>query len=69
MIPTTTRLLPRSLGASGAIYASVVVAALAFPHASLQIALLPFFQFSIATGVCSLVALDIVGLIRGWRYV
>lgn len=68
-IPPTTRFLPRSLGASGAVYASVVVAALAFPHASLQIALLPFFQFSIATGVCSLVALDVVGLIRGWRYV
>ncbi|KAF9219802.1 rhomboid-domain-containing protein [Gyrodon lividus] len=57
-----------SLGASGAIYAAVTVSALAFPDAQVQLIFMPFFPISITTGVGGLVLLDIVGIIRGWKF-
>ncbi|KIK90515.1 hypothetical protein PAXRUDRAFT_831635 [Paxillus rubicundulus Ve08.2h10] len=57
-----------SLGASGAIYAAVTVSALAFPDAQVQLIFMPFFPISITAGVGGLVLLDIVGIIRGWKF-
>ncbi|CAG7851580.1 Rhomboid-like protein {ECO:0000256/RuleBase:RU362115} {ECO:0000256/RuleBase:RU362115} [Serendipita indica DSM 11827] len=64
---TATQILP-STGASGAIWASLMVTALGWPHTTVTLVFLPFFPISIGTGVYGLVALDIIGLIRGWRF-
>lgn len=59
------RVLP-SLGASGAIYATVTLTALAFPDAQVQPIFVPI-SVSITTGVGALVLADIVGVLRGWK--
>lgn len=56
-----------SLGASGAIYATLTMTALAFPEASVSLIFLPFVPIKIGYGVLGMVAVDAVGLIRGWR--
>lgn len=56
-----------SLGASGAIYATLSMTALAFPEASVSLIFLPFVPVKIGYGVLGMVAVDAVGLIRGWR--
>ncbi|KDN42785.1 hypothetical protein RSAG8_06539, partial [Rhizoctonia solani AG-8 WAC10335] len=56
-----------SLGASGAIYATVTASALAFPDASVSLIFLPFVSLPIGAGVGGMVCLDIIGVIRGWR--
>lgn len=56
-----------SLGASGAIYAALTVTACAFPDSNVGIILIPFISFPIWAGVGGMVALDLVGLIRGWQ--
>jgi rhomboid-like protein len=56
-----------SLGASGAIYAAVTASALAFPDANVSLIFLPFVSLPIGAGVGGMVALDIIGIIRGWR--
>ena len=56
-----------SLGASGAVYATVAISALAFPEAEVSLIFLPFLSFSIRTGVGAMVALDVLGVVRGWR--
>lgn len=56
-----------SLGASGAVYACLVMSACAFPEAQLGIIFLPFVAFPIGVGVAGLVAADITGIVLGWR--
>lgn len=66
----TTKSIPRilpSLGASGAIYATVTMTALAFPTSEVALFIPPSYPINIQTGVSCLVLLDIVGLLRGWR--
>ncbi|KAJ6607498.1 hypothetical protein B0H10DRAFT_2071503 [Mycena sp. CBHHK59/15] len=54
-----------SLGASGAIYATVTLCALAFPETKVQPLFIPL-AIPIQYGVGGMVALDLIGLIRGW---
>ncbi|RSH91515.1 hypothetical protein EHS25_009814 [Saitozyma podzolica] len=56
-----------SLGASGAIYAALTLTACAFPDSNVGIIFVPFISFPIGLGVAGMVAVDLVGLIRGWR--
>ncbi|EGN95283.1 hypothetical protein SERLA73DRAFT_77298 [Serpula lacrymans var. lacrymans S7.3] len=56
-----------SLGASGAIYAAVTLSALAFPDASISLIFLPFFAIPIQSGVGAIIALDAIGILRGWK--
>jgi len=63
---SATSILP-SLGASGAIYATVTLSALAIPEASVAFIFLPWVQIPISAGVGGLVLLDMVGVWRGWR--
>ena len=62
------RILP-SLGASGAIYSCVIITALAFPEAQVSLFIPPTYPIPIQWGVGGLVALDIMGILRGWRFV
>jgi len=57
-----------SLGASGAVYSAVVVTALAYPHSEIALIFPPTPPIPIQWGVGALVALDCIGVIRGWRY-
>jgi rhomboid-like protein len=68
MIPAASaaQILP-STGASGAIWASLAITALGWPHTTVTLIFLPFFPISIGTAFGGLVALDLFGLIRGWR--
>ena len=59
------KILP-SLGASGAIYASVILTALAFPDAQIQPIFIPI-SFPITAGVSALVMADIFAALRGWQ--
>lgn len=61
------KILP-SLGASGAIYSAVVVTALAYPHSEIALLFPPTPPIPIQWGVGALIALDCVGVVRGWRY-
>ncbi|KAI0272754.1 hypothetical protein BC834DRAFT_817520 [Gloeopeniophorella convolvens] len=56
-----------SLGASGAIYGTVIISALAFPDAEVSLVFPPTPSFSIQYGVGGLVLLDCIGVLRGWR--
>lgn len=56
-----------SLGASGAIYAMLSMVALAFPDSHVSIIFLPFISIPIGVGVAGMIALDIVGILRGWK--
>ncbi|CAD6581028.1 MAG: hypothetical protein TREMPRED_002910 [Tremellales sp. Tagirdzhanova-0007] len=56
-----------SLGASGAIYAALTMTACAYPDSQVGIIFIPFIRMPIGLGVTAIVALDLVGLIRGWR--
>jgi rhomboid-like protein len=56
-----------SLGASGAIYGTLALTALAVPDAEVQLFFLPFLTLPIKWGVVGLVAMDITGIVRGWR--
>jgi rhomboid-like protein len=57
-----------SLGASGAIYSTVVMSTLAFPDAEVALVFPPTPSFPIQYGVGGLVLLDCIGILRGWRY-
>ncbi|GAA6025044.1 hypothetical protein JCM10207_008651 [Rhodosporidiobolus poonsookiae] len=59
-------LLP-SLGASGAVYGCVAMTSLAFPETSVSLIFLPFFPIPIGAATATLVAVDFIGLLRGWR--
>ena len=56
-----------SLGASGAIYSTIVMSALAFPDAEVALVFPPTPSFPIEYGACGLVLLDCIGILRGWR--
>jgi rhomboid-like protein len=56
-----------SLGASGAVYATLILTALAAPDTSVQLLFLPFLSLPIRWGAAGLVAMDTVGILRGWR--
>lgn len=61
-------LLPMpGLGASGAVYSCLVVEAIHDPSHQIAIIFLPFIPFSIVYGVTGMIALDIIGVLRGWR--
>ncbi|CAD6576832.1 MAG: hypothetical protein CYPHOPRED_006099 [Cyphobasidiales sp. Tagirdzhanova-0007] len=57
-----------SLGASGAIYATVVVTALAFPDSRVSLIFFPFFTLPIGAGIGAMVLGDVAGIIWGWRF-
>ncbi|KAF9447505.1 hypothetical protein P691DRAFT_671333 [Macrolepiota fuliginosa MF-IS2] len=63
---TIPDILP-SLGASGAIYATVTVTALAFPDSQIALFIPPSYPINIQWGVGGLVAMDMIGILRGWR--
>lgn len=65
---TTEKTILPSLGASGAIYATVSLTALAFPHTEIALMIPPSFPIPIQWGVGGLVMLDVIGAIRGWRF-
>lgn len=65
---TTPTIIP-SLGASGAIYGTVIISTLAFPDAEVSLVFPPTPSFPIQYGVGGLVLLDCIGVLRGWRYV
>lgn len=52
---------------AGAVYALVTLTALSFPSTSVSLIFLPFFPIPIGVATSALVAVDIVGLLRGWR--
>lgn len=56
-----------SLGSSGAVYAALVLSALTFPQATVSLIVLPMASVPIQWGVAGMVALDALGLVRGWR--
>jgi rhomboid-like protein len=58
-----------SLGASGAVYASVTLTALAFPESQVALFIPPSYPISIQYGVGGLLLLDTIGILRGWRFV
>jgi rhomboid-like protein len=58
-----------SLGASGAIYSCVIITALGFPEAQVSLFIPPTYPIPIQWGVGGLLALDITGVLRGWRFV
>lgn len=64
----TPTIIP-SLGASGAIYGTVIISTLAFPDAEVSLVFPPTPSFPIQYGVGGLVLLDCIGVLRGWRYV
>ncbi|MBW0474839.1 hypothetical protein O181_014554 [Austropuccinia psidii MF-1] len=57
-----------SLGASGAIYGCLVMTALAFPDAHVSLIFLPWIPLKIGNAVFGAMALDLIGVIRNWRY-
>jgi rhomboid-like protein len=58
-----------SLGASGAIYSTVIISTLAFPDAEVSLVFPPTPSFPIQYGVGGMVLLDCIGILRGWRCV
>ncbi|KAI0251414.1 hypothetical protein BJV78DRAFT_1126222 [Lactifluus subvellereus] len=62
----TSTILP-SLGASGAIYSTVIISTLAFPQAEVSMVFPPTPSFPIQYGVGGLVLLDCIGVLRGWK--
>ncbi|KAI0029356.1 hypothetical protein K488DRAFT_73028 [Vararia minispora EC-137] len=56
------------LGASGAIYACVALTAFAFPGTTVSLVFFPVWQFDIRMAVGGILLLDLVGLLRGWRF-
>jgi rhomboid-like protein len=63
---TRNAILP-SLGSSGAVYATLVSTAFAFPDTQVKLIFPPTPPASIQTGVGALVAMDVIGALRGWR--
>ena len=69
MVSKAERLIRPSLGASGAVYASLAVTALAYPHAQVYLIFLPMIPISIPVGFGGMLLVDAIGLWRGWGYV
>ncbi|KAF7356624.1 Rhomboid domain-containing protein [Mycena venus] len=64
--PIVRPIVGSSLGASGAIYACVTIAAMAYPEATVSPIFIPI-GIPIRLGVGALAMMDVIGLIRGWR--
>lgn len=62
-----TSVIKPSLGASGAIYATVTMTAMAFPDQHITLLFPPTPPIPIQYGVFGLMAVDVLGLLRGWR--
>ncbi|EAU90212.2 hypothetical protein CC1G_05750 [Coprinopsis cinerea okayama7 len=60
------RILP-SLGASGAVWATLTMTALAFPDSQVALFIPPSYPINIQTAVSGLVLFDMIGILRGWR--
>ncbi|KAF8517891.1 hypothetical protein BU17DRAFT_91319 [Hysterangium stoloniferum] len=56
-----------SLGASGAIWGCVSLTALACPEARASLIFPSSISFSLPTGAACFLALDVLGILRGWR--
>lgn len=56
-----------SLGSSGAIYALFALTAFGFPDAEITFVIPPWIPINIQTGFYALVAIDVLGVVRGWR--
>lgn len=56
-----------SLGSSGAIYAAVTLTAMAFPESHVKLIFPPTPDIPIQYGVFGLMALDVFGVLRGWK--
>ncbi len=56
-----------SLGASGAIYATLTLTALAYPDASISLIFLPMVPIPIGWGMVGMVGVDLLGVIWGWK--
>ncbi|KAI9067952.1 rhomboid-domain-containing protein [Trametes sanguinea] len=56
-----------SLGSSGAIYAFFAITALGFPDAEITFVIPPYIPINIQTGFGAFLALDLLGVLRGWR--
>ena len=63
-IPT---ILP-SLGASGAIYSTMSLTALAYPKSSVYLIFFPFVPIKIGYAMSGVFAFEIIGILRGWRF-
>ena len=59
----------QSLGSSGAIYALLAITAFGFPDAEVALVIPPSFPLNIQTCFYGLCALDVLGVLRGWRCV
>ena len=58
-----------SLGASGAIYATATMTALAFPDSQVALYIPPTYPINIQYGIGGLMMIDVIGVLRGWRSV
>ncbi|PCH44142.1 hypothetical protein WOLCODRAFT_123083 [Wolfiporia cocos MD-104 SS10] len=56
-----------SLGASGAIYATVTLTAMAYPDTHITLIFPPTPPIPIQYGVFGLMAVDVLGILRGWK--
>ncbi|XP_002168423.2 presenilin-associated rhomboid-like protein A, mitochondrial [Hydra vulgaris] len=56
-----------SLGASGALLAVLALCCIEKPESRLSIVFLPFFTFSAGTALYGIIALDLTGLVLGWK--
>lgn len=65
VVPATIR---PSFGSSGAVYAVATLTALGHPNAEISLYHPPTFPISVQYGVGAMVAVDLLGILRGWRY-
>ncbi|KAI0676121.1 hypothetical protein C8Q78DRAFT_1008128 [Trametes maxima] len=56
-----------SLGSSGAIYAMFAITALGYPDAEITLVIPPWFPINIQTGFATILAFDLLGVLRGWK--
>jgi len=59
--------IPLTIGATGAVYSAFTVVALAYPDTELALKIPPTFPLPIQWGLGALLAVDVLGLLRGWR--
>jgi len=62
-----TSVIRPSLGASGAIYATFALTAMAYPDAQVSLIFPPTPPIAIQHGFFGLMAVDVLGILRGWR--
>lgn len=67
LVDRDSPMLTETLATTGAVYALVSLTALSFPSTSVSLIFLPFFPIPIGLATSALVAVDVIGLVRGWR--